>query len=121
MRNPLFLCWRDREGGRPSPATMVGANLSITEEELSVDVPGAVGEINRLKGSITELKNDDLQICTLVAFVCEALCKANPGMRDRFIAELADRMHEQFPDQSATFRARTLHYGLGLAMRRVEP
>jgi hypothetical protein len=85
-----------------------------------MDVPGAIGELNRVKGSIEELRNDDKQICQLIALVCDALCGADQAVRDRVSARLEDRMDELFPDNAAAFRARTLHYGLGLALRQLE-
>ena len=79
----------------------------------------AVGEITRLKGSIEELKNDDKQICTLIALVCDALCQ-DPNVREKVLARLDDQMGQLFPDDAAAFRARTLHYGLGLTIRQLE-
>lgn len=87
-----------------------------------MDVPGAISEIARLKGAVSELREDDKQVCLLVAFLCEVLCDIDPSIRDQFVSRIDERLNEDFAYEhpQVVSRARTLHYGLTLIRQRLE-
>jgi hypothetical protein len=86
-----------------------------------MDVAGAAGEIAKLKGAITRLENEDKQICTLISFVCEALCDIDPSLREKLLQRVDDRLQQDFGyGPGMEHRARTLFYGLRTLQTRLE-
>ncbi len=55
----------------------------------------------------------------LVAFVCEAMCKAIPEAREPFLDLVNERLDDDFADNLAQMRARTLFAGLDLIVKRL--
>lgn len=74
-----------------------------------MDIQGAASEIAKIKGRLTQLDDDDKQVCTLVAFLFAALCEINPELRAPLI-EIIDR--EIGPESGTSRPLRTLEAGL---------
>lgn len=84
-----------------------------------MDAAAAAGEIAKLKGRVLALSSDDKEVIALVAFVCEVLCKHDPGLRDVLTDAIDDRLEEEFGGSTTGGRARTLHAGLEAVKARI--
>ena len=84
-----------------------------------MDIAGAAKELALLKGAIVQLKDEDKQICNLVAVVCEALCELIPGIREGLSDRMSDQLEpfEEWDPRANT--SRTLRYGLEKIVRQL--